>query len=104
MTLIEHSRANEAAAHRHSTAEDASPYMRELNAWVAEIEQLAQPDSVVWIDGSPRTVGFSEKAMAFAPLASTRSNSATARSTSCNGRIAAPKSRCRSVAHHSSRR
>ncbi|HEY0248288.1 MAG TPA: phosphoenolpyruvate carboxykinase (GTP) [Gryllotalpicola sp.] len=54
MTLIEHSRANEAAAHRHSTAEDASPYMRELNAWVAEIEQLAQPDSVVWIDGSRR--------------------------------------------------
>jgi hypothetical protein len=58
----------------------------------------------VWIDGSPSTVAFSEKAMPRAPSATARSNSATTLGISCRGRIVAPKSRWGPPPHHSSRR
>ena len=46
--------------------------------------------NAVWTDGRPSTVGFSENAMAFAPLATTRSNSASVAARSFSGRMAAP--------------
>ena len=37
----------------HTAFEDSVATNDELNAWVDEVQQLCQPDTVVWCDGSP---------------------------------------------------